>query len=173
MTFARKWAEFDPRATGFIDSHDLDRLIRTLPLPLGIDPSESDRYVAVAEKIKRMDIPERGGNVSFNEVLSSLCSLAVPQVILPQDLLHSEMMQDLITKKNNIPSIRRDDKHQRTQNKDVFEKKGRLYTIQERHFAKVIQARLRGVVSRARSAAAAHLKHNNAAVVPQKKEAEV
>merc|ERR1719311_1413519 len=38
MAFARKWAEFDPRATGFIDSHDLDRLIRTLPLPLGIDP---------------------------------------------------------------------------------------------------------------------------------------
>merc|ERR1711871_251075 len=173
MTFARKWAEFDPRATGFMVSHDLDRFIRTLPLPLGIDPSESNQLVAVAEKVKRMDIPERGGNVSFNEVLSSLCSLAVPQVILPQDLLHSEMMKDLITKKNNIPSISRDDKHQRTVNRDMFEKKGRLYTIQERHFARVIQARLRGVVSRARSAAAAHLKQRDAAVVPQKKEAEV
>merc|ERR1711871_196124 len=172
-TFSKLWSEFDPRATGFMVSHDLDRFIRTLPLPLGIDPSESNRYAAVAEKIKRMDIPERGGNVSFNEVLSSLCSLVVPQVILPQDLLHSEMMQDLITKKNNIPSIRRDDKHQRTVNRDMFEKKGRLYTIQERHFARVIQARLRGAVSRARSAAAAHLKQRDAAVVPQKKEAEV
>merc|ERR1711871_1827506 len=171
MTFARKWAEFDPRATGFMVSHDLDRFIRTLPLPLGIDPSESNRYAAVAEKIKRMDIPERGGNVSFNEVLSSLCSLAVPQVILPQDLLHSEMMKDLITKKNNIPSIRRDDKHQRTVNRDMFEKKGRLYTVQERHFARVIQARLRGVVARARSAA--RLRRGDVAVVPQKKEAQV
>lgn len=170
--FSKMWSEFDPKATGFMDSHDLERFLRTLPLPLGVDPGEDgDLTTAVAEKVKRMDIPERAGNVSFNEVLSSLCSLAVPQVILPQDLLHSEMMKDLITKKNNIPSIRRDDKHQRTVNRDMFEKKGRLYTIQERHFARVIQARLRGAVARAKSAA--RLRRGDAAVVPEKKEAEV
>ena len=101
----------------------------------------------------------------------SQLSAYVAKAILPQDLLHSEMMKDLITKKNNIPSIRRDDKHQRTVNRDMFEKKGRLYTIQERHFARVIQARLRGAVARAKSAA--RLRRGDAAVVPEKKEAEV
>merc|ERR1711968_68135 len=175
--FAEHWSEFDPAATGFIDAAKLLSLVRGLPEPLGVadvQASEEDRRRLAKLKARRMDIPDRGGRVSFNETLSALCSLAIPSVLLPDDLLHSELMKDLIVKKNNIPAIRRDDTKQRQINAHLFEKRGRLFTMEERHFAQIIQARIRGAVERARSRArvlaGGKQQDVEAAVVPQKKE---
>jgi len=174
MKFAQHWSEFDPKATGFIEGSHLQKLIRGLPQPLGVLDIDVDEQVHAAKmKARRMDIPDRGGKVSFNETLSALCSLAIPTVILPDDLLHSEMMKDLIVKKNSIPAIRRDNTKQRQINAHLFEKRGRLFTMEERHFAEIIQARIRGAVQRARAQAQLRQSKNEAAVISQNKESTI
>jgi hypothetical protein len=151
--FSSAWCELDPTASGFIPSDKLKFLLMQLPRPLGVKgtcttkDAEGQHATGI---IKRMDVPDRGGCVSFNEVLSALSSLATPTVLLPDDLLHSEMMQDLIVKKNNIPSIRRNNTVMKKHHPAMFQLRGRLYTMEERHMAEKIQARIRGVMHRVR-----------------------
>merc|ERR1719375_473685 len=168
--FSLAWCEFDPMATGFIPSDKLKFLLTQLPRPLGVKgvgttkEAESEHAKSI---IKRMDVPDRGGKVSFNEVLSALSSLATPTVLLPDDLLQSDMMQDLIVKKNNIPSIRRNNTVMRKHHPSVFHLSGRLYTMEERHMAEKIQARIRGVMMRVRK----NLEASRALAVGQKQSA--
>merc|ERR1711871_836624 len=149
--FSLAWCEFDPMATGFIPSDKLKFLLTQLPRPLGVKgvgttkEAESEHAKSI---IKRMDVPDRGGKVSFNEVLSALSSLATPTVLLPDDLLQSDMRQD-------HPS--------------VFHLSGRLYTMEERHMAEKIQARIRGVMMRVRK----NLEASRALAVGQKQSADL
>jgi hypothetical protein len=84
--FKVAWSEYDAKATGFIAENDLNKVLAILSSPLGTagprmedgalreqTPTQIAEARGAARKvIKTLDIPDRLGKVSFNEVLGAL-----------------------------------------------------------------------------------------------------
>ena len=70
--FKEAWAEFDPDADNFIPASDLNKLILSIPPPLG-RMGVRDQERQARRLIMRMKIEQVRGEVGFSEVLKELC----------------------------------------------------------------------------------------------------
>jgi hypothetical protein len=98
--FVKAWAEFDPEATGFIYVGDLSGVIKLLPPPLGLDPSqgpfksaslaEVQRYALELDLHTDLDQATRRRRVRFSELLAVLVRDAYSDVLKDSDLMDSD-----------------------------------------------------------------------------------
>jgi hypothetical protein len=147
--FRVSWSEYDQRATGFIVEADLNKVLATLSSPLGTagprmeegalreqTPTQIAEARSAARKvIKNLDIPDRLGKVSFNEVLGALAAQVTPEVELSEELVKSDVMRELYEKKQGIQAISRDNRAHTA----IVQERGRMYTLEERTAVQAIQ----------------------------------
>ena len=72
--FREAWALYDPDAEGYIDVHDLPRLVSRLPPPLGVRGSpEGATYGRICRFCVELGLTTRhGGRLAFRDVLDAL-----------------------------------------------------------------------------------------------------
>jgi hypothetical protein len=149
--FKHVWAEKDPTATGFIPLTDLPWLIMHLPLPLGLNvpdehgnPSEVDEWEMrqpARARMRKMQIPEYNGKVSFQETLSTLVD-TVYEDDVGGGLVGSAQLKELENKKSNIKSLKTANRQVKKAGK--LKEDGQPFTVEESTASLMMQSMWRG-----------------------------
>jgi len=154
-TYKDAWADVDPKATGKIPLAKVPALMVTLVPPLGLKEKESPTETESGELrkkarnlIKKMDIPDRQGSVSFHELLSALVSRAGPKLTQTemQEMASSSGFHDLQLQKSNIKILKKDDKE--AKKLGLVKGDGNLFTVEEAQASNLMQAAWRGSKAR-------------------------
>ena len=160
--FKVAWSEYDHCASGFIEVQDLAKVLGAMNEPLGCAGPRSEdglrtnltgaeiaeARASARKRIKTLDVPDRLGKVSFNEVLGALAAQVTPDVEISEELITSDVIRDLYAKKNRIDHIVADE----LRHVEHKAERGSLFTLEERSAVEAIQARHRGNKQRQRDA---------------------
>jgi len=154
-TYKDAWADVDPKATGLIPLAKVPTFVMSLAPPLGLKTSETPSETEIGELrkkarnlIKKMDIPDRQGNVSFHELLSALVSRAGPKISQKEMELMaaSSGFHDLQLQKSNIKILKKDDKQ--AKKLGLVKGDGDRFTVEEAAASGLMQAAWRGSKAR-------------------------